>query len=235
MKPSSSSKLNLAERYELVRASIADQAHKLSRDAQALSLIAVSKGQPLYAIKELYELGHRAFGESYAQELNLKIKESALLGMNDIVWHFIGALQSNKIKLIQQAQVVQSIGSITHARLLDQAASHPIDIFLQVNINNDPIRQGFAPSALDEAISLLESCVKLRLQGLMMIAPLNTAEHEGHWFAMLNKLRHQLASKYQRPLALSMGMSNDYRCAIEHGADVLRIGSSIFGARPPKA
>lgn len=233
MKPSSSSILNLAERYQQVKASIAEQARQVSRNAHTLSLIAVSKGQPMSAIAELYKLGQRAFGESYAQELNLKIKESAILGLSDIVWHFIGAIQRNKIKLIQQAHVVQSVGSIAHARLLNDASNHPLDIFLQVNINNDPARQGFAPLALNDAMLMLEACTNLRLQGLMMIAPLS--EHPSHWFAMLDALRHTLSLKHARPLALSMGMSNDYLCAINHGADVLRIGSSIFGPRITKA
>lgn len=233
MKPSSSSTL-LAERYAEVKALIAKEARACLRSADAIELVAVSKGQPISAVHELYQLGQRAFGESYAQELGAKMAESMRLGMTDIAWHFIGAIQSNKARLIKEAQVVESISSLTHAQLLNQAADHSIDIFLQVNINYDLARQGFAPEDLSHAILALKACPKLKLQGLMMIAPLNTTESDSYWFSKLNMLRQELVVKLERPLALSMGMSNDFQCAIAHGADVLRIGSSIFGPRPKK-
>lgn len=222
---------SIKEKLALVRSEIKTAALLGGRNADEIKLIAVSKGQPMSAIEEAYKLGQRDFGESYAQEMALKIKESQDKNMPGLIWHFIGAIQSNKIKLIAKAQEVHSLSTIRQTELLEHYATHPIDVYLQVNLDQDPGRQGFFEAELPEAIDALEPFRHLHLKGLMAIAPLKAATAPSYWFLRMQMLRNELQRKCHRPLALSMGMSDDFLLAVAHGADALRIGSSIFGPR----
>lgn len=197
------------------------------RERDEVHLIAVSKGQKFDKITAAYSLGLRHFGESYAQELLIKQKHAQEAGLRDIKWHFIGAIQTNKIKIIASADYVHSVGSIVHAQALSKAASHEIKVFLQVNMGGALTRQGFREDEIHHAWESIEKLENLRLVGLMTILPLTPAMPHHYWFAKMNQLREQI----QKPIHLSMGMSGDFAEAIMAGADFIRIGEKLFGKR----
>jgi len=201
------------------------------RSRREVILVAVSKGHEFSEIKKVYDCGQRDFGESYAQELGQKIARAKSSGLHDIRWHFIGAIQSNKINIIKDAQVVQSISSVRHAKLLDGAAQQTIEIFLQVKLDDNPKRQGVGKEALISTISQIQSLPMLNLQGLMTVLPLDQ-NSPSFWFSQMANLRSEILRQgLLHRVMLSMGMSDDFFEAIAHGANFIRIGTRIFGPR----
>ena len=204
-------------------------------------LVAVSKIKPLEAIRELYELGQRDFGENYVQEL--VDKQMSL--PKDIRWHFIGHLQSNKVKYI--AGFVHLIHGIDSLKLLKevnkqaQKNNRVIDVLLQVHIAREETKFGFDPAELDELFNDPNNLVELkniRIAGFMGMASFSDQEElVREEFRMLNALfeKYQFPSFIKtpnfQPTILSMGMSNDYTIAVEEGSNMVRIGSLIFGNR----
>lgn len=207
-------------------------------------LIAVSKTHPTETIIEAYEAGQRTFGESRVQELVAKYDELSSMYL-DIQWHFIGPLQTNKVKYI--APFVDMIESVGSRRLLDeinkQALKHQrsIPVLLEVHIASEESKGGFSPSDLMEVVEHLyqfaEQYTGLRLCGLMTIAT-NTDDRGilEDEFAQMQNLWQQikgsgLLAEPEYFTELSMGMSSDYPIAIAYGATMVRIGSSLFGSR----
>lgn len=191
--------------------------------------LAVSKGQPLEKIKALYAKGQRDFGENYAEEFITK-KEALKTDCPDIRWHFIGQIQSNKIKLIAQADYIHSLASLKHAGLLAEQTSHSqLPVFIQINLSGEPHRGGILPSELPEFVKALSSIPRLKLIGLMTVLPIHTNHPPSYWFAQMQALKHP---DYPE---LSMGMSDDYQEAIKYGATWIRLGSALFGIRPNPA
>ncbi len=199
-----------------------------------VTLIAVSKTFGIDAIRELYDLGQHDFGENYAQEFSQKTNELKDL---DIVWHFIGNIQSNKIKLIaSNAHWVHSIS--TTKQIIKLAKHRPINlpklnILLEVNISNEPSRHGVnSYNELLELANLIQSNNNLKLRGLMGIAS-DTKDNEiiENQFQKLTNMYQQLNRDGFDVDTLSMGMSNDYELAIKNGSTMIRIGSKIFGSR----
>jgi PLP dependent protein len=193
-----------------------------------VTLVAVSKTQPPEAIREAHAAGQRHFGENYAQEWRQK---ADALGGLPIVWHFIGSLQTNKVKyLAGRADWVHTVDRLALAEELSRrwgAKGASVKVLLEVNVAAEPRKAGCAPAdvpGLAEAVARLPA---LELRGLMCVPP---AEDDPRpHFARLRALRDELG------LAdLSMGMSADWEAAVEEGATLVRIGTAIFGARPPK-
>ena len=216
------------EKYDEIRASLPD----------GVRLVAVSKFKPAEDIAALYQHGQRVFGENHAQEM--KAKHEVL--PQDIEWHFIGHLQTNKIKYI--APYVAMIHSIDSLNLLEavdkEARKHDrvIDCLLQFHIATEETKFGLN---MDEARALLESpeyaaMEHVRIVGVMGMAT-NTTDRElvRREFRTLREYRDQLAEKYfkghEEFREISMGMSHDYDIAMEEGSTMVRIGSTIFGAR----
>lgn len=205
---------------------------------EAVTLVAVSKTKPVEDIQALYDLGQRDFGENYVQEL---VSKQPVLPA-DIRWHFIGHLQSNKVKQI--AAFVHLIHGVDSLRLLEeinkQAAKNnrSIQVLLQVHIAQEETKFGFDEtelSALLGAGDKLSALQNIRICGLMGMASFTdvqrTVEKE---FETL----HNLFSRFQsspfpnvRFTTLSMGMSGDYKLAVRHGSNMVRVGSLLFGAR----
>jgi PLP dependent protein len=191
-------------------------------------LIAVSKTKPVEDIKVLYDLGQRDFGENYVQEL--VDKHSVLPG--DIRWHFIGHLQSNKVKYI--APFVHLIHGVDSLKLLKeinkqaQKCDRVIDCLLQVHIAKEETKFGMDETEIREVVQSVPELPNIRVTGLMGMASLTDDE---------NLIRQefqgltQLQNKYYPRTILSMGMSSDFRIAIEEGSTMVRIGSMLFGAR----
>ena len=187
--------------------------------------LAVSKGQPLDKIKALYATGQRDFGENYAEEFVAK-RDALKTDCPDIRWHFIGQIQSNKIKLIAQADYVHSLASLKHAELLAKQTPHSkLPVLIQINLSAETHRGGILPSELPEFVKALSSIPKLKLMGLMTILPIDTDHPPSYWFAQMQALKNP---DYPE---LSMGMSDDYEEAIKYGATWVRLGTALFGAR----
>lgn len=219
--------LNLANMHK----EIARACRRAARDPAEVRLIAVSKGHEFSKIKALYDLGQRDFGESYAQEFIKKYELATTMGLK-ITWHFIGALQSNKLKLIKHAHYVHSVGSLRHAELLQAAVKSDLSIFLQVNLVQAGARQGVLVEDVVNTIKALTSYKKLILRGLMTIIPQHTNHKASFWFEKMAALRNSILKLgLLEEVSLSMGMSDDFVEAIEYGAHFVRIGTKIFGPR----
>lgn len=218
--------MTVRQRLDEVRGRIARADAR--RGGQETKLVAVSKTQPASAVREAYEAGQRAFGENYVQELVAKAKELADL---DIEWHFIGHLQRNKVKdVLSVASVVQSIDRSALAVEASKRATKPLAVLLEVNVAKEPQKSGVEPSAVAALVEEVRALPNLELRGLMAVPPfVDDVEETRVHFRALRRLSEELGAGPE----LSMGMSNDFEVAIEEGATIVRVGSSIFGARPP--
>ncbi len=216
----------------------------LSTLPESTRLVAVSKYHPTEAIIEAYEVGQRIFGESRVQELVGKYEELSGAYL-DLAWHFIGPLQSNKVKYI--APFVDMIESVSSLKLLDvinkQAEKNKriIPILLEVHIAQEESKSGFEREELLDLIKLMhdepERFAHVRLQGLMTIAT-NTDDTSliAEEFAQVQQLFIEIKNsglllEAEDFTELSMGMSGDYQIALEYGSTLVRIGSAIFGER----
>lgn len=204
--------------------------------AKNVSLVAVSKTKPDEDILALYKLGQRDFGENYVQEL--AAKQASL--PEDIRWHFIGHLQSNKVKLI--APFVHLIHGIDSLKLLKevnkQAAANQrtIDVLLQVHIASEETKFGFSPQELHQLLEEHAAEIKVldhvRVRGLMGMASFtDDREQVRREFRQLHELYRSFSAVFPQWAVLSMGMSADYELAIEEGSTLVRIGSLLFGSR----
>lgn len=196
-------------------------------------LLAVSKTFPASDIKVLYDHGIRDFAESRLQELEPKAKELP----SDIKWHFIGHLQSNKVrKVVPLVSVIHSVDSVSLLDKIDRAAAdfkHKIDCFLEFNPGEES-KTGADFSAADELFERAKQCSEFcSICGIMGMAPLGGTEEENRAaFRKLRELAQYGIEKFGLHLnELSMGMSGDYEAAIAEGSTVVRIGSAIFGCR----
>ena len=221
----------LAERLATVRSSIADAARDAQRDPATITTVVVTKFHPGSLVRELYALDVRDFGESRHQEAAPKAAELADLsaGAHRPTWHFIGQLQSKKAKQVREyAHVLHSVDRDSLVGAL--AGPEPRDVFIQVNLTDDPERGGVAPLELDALAERVASAEGLRLRGLMVVAPLGV-EPRGA-FEVVRGLSERLRVAHPGATALSMGMSGDFREAILEGATHLRVGTEITGNRP---
>lgn len=226
----------LVDRWHSIQSRIRQASLAAQRQANEVSLLAVSKFHSSDAIAALAEAGQLAFGENYVQELLAKAKSLTHL---PIEWHFIGPLQSNKCKEI--APVATMIHSIDRLKLIPLLAQHrpahlaPLQLLIQVNIDDEASKSGV--SQFDEALELaklIQTFPNLQLCGLMTIPkPQSDLSLQRHAFAQLRAWRDRLANLLGIDLPhLSMGMSDDLEAAIVEGATIVRIGTAIFGPRP---
>lgn len=211
---------NIAQLHKQIH--LAEQ--NCGRNAGEVLLLAVSKLQPVTAIERAFEAGQRDFGENYAQELEQK---SAALRELNIIWHFIGPIQSNKTRIIaENCSWVHSIDRPkTAKRLNDQRPSHlpPLQVCIQVNIEQEDTKSGVAPENLGPLVKDLQNMPNLQLRGLMAIPSKHATIST---FDEIAKLAKQYNLK-----TLSMGMSNDMETAIIGGSTIVRIGTALFGER----
>jgi len=227
---------SLADSIAQVEARIVAACNRSQRERDSIELIAVSKTHPLDVIREARAAGLRVFGENRVQEARAKIEEAPA----DLRWHLIGHLQSNKVRqALPLFELIHSVDSLDLAVQIDRVAAelglHP-RILLEVNVAGEASKFGFTPEALMENIERILALPRLQLDGLMTVPPFaEEAEKSRPYFVTLRLLRDRLTTEYNVPLAhLSMGMSGDFEVAIEEGATLIRVGSSLFGARPKK-
>ena len=223
----------LAENLAAVQSRIANAVEKSGRSAHEVRLVAVSKTYPAEAIRELFETGQQAFGESRMQEALPKV-EALPPG---IEWHFIGHLQTNKIrKVVGQFALFHGVDNENLALQMNRIAgelSVTANVLLEVNVSGEESKFGFAPENLPAALENLAPLPFLRIRGLMTMAPYSDNPEEARpYFAKLRDVRDRLATATGLPLSeLSMGMSGDFEQGIAEGATIVRVGSAIFGSR----
>ena len=211
--------MSVAERLAAVRAAL----------PAGVRLVAVSKTQPASAIREAYAAGQRDFGENYAQEW--REKADALADLADLRWHFIGGLQTNKVKyLAGRVAYVHTVDREELARELSRRFAQKgavARVLLEVNTGGEASKSGCAPADAPRLRDAVRALPAIEVAGLMCIPP--AGEDPRPHFRLLRALRDRLGLA-----ELSMGMSGDWPVAVEEGATMVRIGTAIFGARPPK-
>ena len=217
--------------------SIVDRAVINSRHHQKVKVIAVSKTKPIDVLKNAYFAGIKVFGENYVQELVDKAEIFKSPDLTDIEWHFIGHLQSNKVKyIVPFVDYIHSVDSLKLAEEINKRAEQNEKIqkiLLQVNTSGEESKSGCEPN---EAISLAAEYLKfpnIELVGLMTIGTFTDDENQQRKeFSMLRDLLNQINLNLNIELKeLSMGMTNDYPVAIDEGATMVRIGTAYFGER----
>jgi len=208
-------------------------ANQASGRPQEARLLAVSKTQPASAIRLLAALGQKAFGENYVQEALNKQRELEDL---DLQWHLIGPLQSNKCaEAARQFDWIHSVSRLKLIEPLNRFRSdnrEPLNILIQVNIDAEDSKSGCAPEEIDLIAGAIAKAPRLKLRGLMAIPePTPSFEARRESFRRLRALFDQLKTRHPDCDTLSMGMSDDFELAIQEGSTLVRIGSSLFGAR----
>lgn len=196
-----------------------------------MCVLAVSKQQPIEAIRALADLGQRAFGENYVKEA---VEKKASLPDPDLVWHLIGPLQSNKCAVA--ARTFDWIQSVDREKIVPLLARHraglpPLDVLIQVNIDDEDSKSGVAPDGIAALAASIVSHPELRLRGLMAIPAPRSIDDRRAAFRHMRDLFDRLAREYAHIDTLSLGMSDDFDIAIAEGANLVRVGSALFGAR----
>ena len=212
-----------------VKGRIAEAARSAGRDPAAVTLVAVSKTHGADRVRELLVVGQRVFGENRVQEAQEKFP-SLKAEYPDLELHLIGPLQTNKARdAVVLFDVIQSVDrdrlAASLAKEMEQAGKRPA-CFIQVNTGEEPQKAGVLPADVDSFVATCRDIYKLPVVGLMCIPPVD--EEPALHFALLTKMaaRNGLAQ-------ISMGMSADYEMAVKLGATHVRVGSALFGARPP--
>ncbi len=224
----------LAERWKQVQVRAATAAVRAGLDPALVTVVAVSKGQPVAALEEAIAAGVRDLGENYAQELASKLL--AVRGSVKVRWHFIGRLQRNKVKqVVGRSAMIHAVDSADLAAEIDRrarAAGVVQPVLVAVNLAGEASKSGVAPVEVEGLLDAIGGCASLRCEGLMTMPPLeDDAEASRPRFAALRELRDRLASP-DRPLRqLSMGTTSDFEVAVEEGATLVRVGTAIFGPR----
>ncbi|NUU95623.1 alanine racemase [Marinitoga sp. 1135] len=218
---------------DFVNEKIKESAERSNRQFDEIRLVAVSKTFPVDYIKAAYEYGIKNFGENKAQELRAKHQE---LEGYDITWHFIGRIQTNKVKyIVPIAEYIHSVYREKELKEIDKIAKKHNKIqkiLIEVNVSGEETKGGIVPEEVEEFIKMAMHYENLEVVGLMTMAPYT--DDKGlikNIFDKLRELRDKLNVKYEKITELSMGMSNDYEIAVESGTTMVRIGSLIFGKR----
>lgn len=224
---------NLAE----VRRRIEQAAARAGRDPDEIKLVAVSKTHPADVLRQAIASGVNVFGENKVKEADEKIAE---IGREAAEWHLIGHLQSNKARMaVQLFDVIHSVDSLELAHRLEriciEEGRKEFSVFVQVDLAGEETKSGIAENDLPKLATYLKTCKCLRFNGLMLLPPFFKApERTRPFFKRLREIRDDLASKKafaNGEGGLSMGMSHDFEIAVEEGATVVRVGTTIFGER----
>ena len=221
------------ENLNIVKKNISNALNKTGRSLEEIKLVAVSKTKPVEMILEAYNLGLRDFGENKAQELKTKVAELP----KDINWHFIGHLQTNKVKeVVQVAELIHSVDSIKIAGEINKRAraiEKVQNILIEVNTSEEDTKFGL--SSIEQVKEIALFCTEasnLNLYGLMTMAPFtDNKKILRDCFIKLREMKENLNYNGFNLKELSMGMTNDYEIAIEEGATIVRIGTALFGKR----
>jgi PLP dependent protein len=224
---------SVAENLTRIRGAIGEAAAGAGRPAESIKLLAVSKTHPADAVRQAMEAGQISFGESKVQEALPKMDTLP----SHLEWHFICHLQANKVrKAVGRFALFHSVDDLELARRISRVSSElgtTTRLLVEVNVSGEASKFGLSPENLEPAVESMLSLPGIRIEGLMTMAPYNAdPEASRPFFARLRGLGEALRSATGEPLPeLSMGMSGDFLPAIEEGATIVRVGSSIFGER----
>ena len=227
--------MSIRENIEGIQARIAAACARVGRNPAEVRLVAVSKTKPATLIEEAAAAGQRLFGENYVQEFVDKAEQVRA----PVEWHFIGALQSNKVKYLRgKVTMIHSLDRLSLAEEINRQwakLDRPMDVLLEVNLGDESSKAG---TGAEEAIELVRRVAELpflRLRGLMALPPwLDDPEEVRPYFRRLRELARRIEALNIPGVSmaeLSMGMSNDFEVAIEEGATLVRVGTAIFGGR----
>ena len=225
----------LVNNYNDVLNKVHASCNAANRNIDDVTLIAVSKTKPSSDIKTLYDAGVRDFGENKVQELTTKYEELP----KDIRWHLIGHLQTNKVKyIVDKVHLIHSVDSVKLAKEIEKEAAKKdiiVNILVQVNVANEDTKFGLDNNEVLQIIEEISVLPHIKIKGLMTIAPfVDDGEENRKYFNQLKQLSVDIKAKNIDNVCmdmLSMGMSGDYETAIEEGATLVRVGTSIFGVR----
>ncbi len=226
---------SIAQSLEKIRNRVTVLEHRYGRPAGAVRVLAVSKTKPAEAVRAAAEAGQRDFGENHVQDALSKLDALADL---DLVWHFIGPIQSNKTRIVAtRFDWVHSLDRTKIAsRLSEQRGEDlpPLNVCIQVNVSGEPSKSGIAPAELDAFAQFVAGLPRLKLRGLMTLPrPCDELALQRRPFAALREMLEGLNAGGFGLDTLSMGMTDDFEVAVEEGATIVRIGTAIFGAREP--
>ncbi len=226
--------MSIKENIDAVNKRISAAAEKSGRKREDILLLAVSKTVDIPRMNEALSAGLSEFGENKPQEINRKYYE-----IENVKWHQIGHLQTNKVKyIIDKVCLIHSLDSLKLAEEISKrakAAGITMDVLIEINIAGEESKHGIAPEKAEELALEVSRLDNIRVCGLMTVAPFveDSEENRGH-FARMRKLFVDIRDKNYNNIDmryLSMGMTNDYEVAVEEGANIVRIGTGIFGAR----
>jgi len=226
--------MSIASNLERLRNEIADICARTNRRAEDVALMAVSKMHPAEALLEAHAAGQRLFGENRVQEAQAKSAQIAQLDGLDL--HLLGPLQSNKTtKAAELFHAIDTIDSLKTAERLNtaaQALGKTLTILIEVKLSHEATKHGLAPEELAAFLDSLRPFSALQPRGLMTVPPWSEdPETARPYFQHLRRLRDESLAQHPELTQLSMGMSNDFRVAIEEGSNTVRIGTAIFGKR----
>lgn len=225
----------IAANLAAIRARIETACQRCGRDPESVRLIAVSKKKPAALIEEAARAGQQLFGENYVQELVAKLDEVKA----PVEWHYIGALQSNKVKyLAGKVAMIHSVDRLSLAQEISrqwQKLGQSAEILIEFNLGEEQSKAGAGEAEALELVRAIAQLPALKVRGLMALPPyLDDPEEVRPFFRRLRQLAEAIAAE-QLPgvemVELSMGMSHDFEVAIEEGATLVRVGTAIFGAR----
>lgn len=226
--------IRVTENLRVIRDLLAKASRDAGRDDAAVKLLAVSKKQPVSAILAAAEAGQRDFGENFVQE---GLEKIAAVERDDLIWHFIGHLQTNKTRAVaENFDWVHTVDRIKVAKRLSNqrpAGLGELQVCLQVNVDDETSKTGISAERVRDLAQAVAELPRLRLRGLMCLPANRTGfDNQREPFARLRQLLEQMCSDGIAVDTLSMGMTGDYRAAIHEGSTIVRIGTAIFGARP---
>lgn len=227
--------MGITENLSIVENKIAAACKRAGRERDEVKLIAVSKTQPVEAIREAIEYGINSFGENRVQEL----REKTEIIKDNLDWHLIGHLQTNKVKfVVGKVSLIHSLENIRLAEAIDKEAKKHnviVDVLVEVNIAKEDTKFGVNPEEVESFIREVLIFKNINIRGLMTVAPYTDISEENRkYFKKLKKIMVDLNSKNIHNVnmnVLSMGMTGDYEIAIEEGATLVRVGTGIFGSR----
>ncbi len=227
---------DIVKNIEIIRSKIDQALRRSNRNVSDVKLVAVSKTVDIERIMMAYEAGIRDFGENYVQEMLQKIERLPL----DINWHFIGHLQSNKIKhLVSKVRLIQTVCKIEHLGEIDkrsQIAQVVSNLLIEINLGGEESKSGTDAEGAIEIVKKSLSFKHLKVVGLMCIPPVSEPEQARKFFKNLHFIKDRINNSFGMEVIkeLSMGMSSDFEVAIEEGATIVRVGTAIFGIRGGK-
>lgn len=218
------------QRIQQIEENIQTSCDKVGRERSEVHVVAVTKGVSSTRAKEVFDAGFQQLGENRPEGLRQKIEEVDA----DVKWHFIGNLQSRRVRdIVKHVSYIHSLSRMSIVKEIQKRADAIVDCFVQVNVSGEKAKSGVAPEELEQFIESIQAYDKVRVLGLMTMAPhIDDQEEIRHIFKEMRKLRDQIQAlnlPHAPCTELSMGMSNDYEIAIEEGATYVRIGTALVG------